>query len=360
MKNKKGLFAGVALFCFVFLTTMFVVSERERYEDVRADIAYTIKTQDVMAFACHEIVQAGKTTFLNLPESGHQYAEKKAQEGRAWLLNNGEVTEYVDNWMSFMIERKATPEETLNSYQKYFNYLLTIDGSAKYGFYLLRFVLLVLFSILPALGTLLVSSVTIVSAKYAFAAIALMFIVFATQNARSQTALEFDLLTDGKKPTSQILASTFGKKSTSLLFWTGNNLMAATGPNIGKLSLLAGVASGQGKNGATITSVNAWYIYYNKMLGGNWVTFGLFDQSLSAKDRWFWFKHELIWPVSKTIGLGGRLDCTLMTGQKPAYTYGPTFKLKWDGLTTWIHARLGGTKNVLFLRMEVPVPVPAN
>jgi hypothetical protein len=262
--------------------------------------------------------------------------------------------------MGFMIERRATSEETLNSYQKYFNYLLTTNGSAKYGFYLLRFVLLFLFSVLPALGTLLASSVTIVSAKYAFTAVALMFIIFATQNARGQTALEFDLLTDGSKPTSQILASTSGKRSTSLLFWTGNNLMAATGPNIGKLSLLTGVASGQGKNGATITSANAWYIYYNKALGGNWVTFGLFDQSLSAKDRWFWFKHELIWPFSKSIGLGGRLDCTLMTGQKPAYTYGPTLKMKWDGLTTWIHARLGGAKNVLFLRMEVPVPVPAN
>jgi hypothetical protein len=155
------------------------------------------------------------------------------------------------------------------------------------------------------------------------------------------------------------LGSNFGKKSTSLLFWTGNNLMAATGPSFGKFSLLAGAATGQNNKGVTITSANAWYIYYNSLLGGNWVTFGLFDQSLRAKDRWFWFKHELLWPLSKTIGLGGRLDCTLMTGEKPAFTGGPTLKLKWDGLTTWLHARLGGAKNILFLRMEIPVPVPA-
>jgi len=358
MKNKKRLFISIVFFSFVILVISFVINETERYADIQEQISHIVKTQDVVPFACYEICQAGKTTFLNLPDFGYQYARKKALESKAWLFNNTLVTEYLDSWMWLSDKkiRKATYQETLISYQDYFNAILNLDSSAKYVFYLLHLLMFIFTSIMPAIGILIIPSLSIVSVKYAFATLVLFFIIFATQKTRSQTFIEGDILTSGGRPTYQLFASSFGKKSTSLLFWTGNDLMLASGPSFNNLSFLTGVTSGQNSKGITISSINAWYIYYTKLFGVSYVTFGLLDQSLSAKDRWFWFKHELIWPLSQTVGLGGRLDGTFMFGEKSVFTGGPTLKLKWDSLTTWIHARLGGAKRFLFLRMEIPIP----
>jgi hypothetical protein len=347
---------------FLISVIQFFSQETERYELAESRIQKIDNDSEISTFQqLYGIIDAAEKTLINVDSFANNLIKRKAQKEVGWLLKDGTVITYVDNWMLGTLKEKAEPHEIEKMYAGCFEAMKSGFFFSSIIFYLLHLTMFVLMSIIPLLLSLLAPAMPALSLEYAAALILIIFIMTSKQAKAEETAetdqtfFEVDLFNQGEENKYEFFLMNFKKRLTSVLYLPSNGVIVATGPSMtlgnGSLSFLGGIQAGP-----KITDFSLWYVYFTSLFKGkaDYVTFGLYDRPVHSNNWWIWFKHELNFRVAKKWGIGLRED-TLIDPSGCRATYGPVLKLKWNSLTIWNQYRMGGEKPVLFLRAEVPI-----
>ena len=352
----------ISALIFLIFAIQFFFQESERYELAESRIQEIINASTkITIFKLYDILEAAEKTLIDVDFSADKLIKRKAQEETGYVLKDGSVHIFVDNWMWDMVKRKAEPHEIENMYAGLFGSIKSGFFFSSIIFYLLHLTMFALMSIIPLLLFILAPVMPALSLEYAAALILIIFIM-TTKQARAeeatetdQTFFEVDLFNQGGENKYEFFLMHFSKKLTSILYLPSNGVIAATGPSMtlgnGSLSFLGGIQAGP-----KITDFSLWYVYFTSLFKGkvDYVTFGLYDRPIHSNNWWVWFKHEFNFRLAEKWGIGLRED-TFIDPSGCQATYGPVLKLKWNSLTIWSQYRIGGKEPVLFLRAEVPI-----